>query len=159
VELTTEEVKALKSSWLSKYPEVGEYQRKISDSIPPGDTRTFALTRTGFLRGKCRYTQACNFQFQGLAASGAKEALYRVVTSGKPIYPIAFLHDEILAEVPIESANEQANLLTKIMVDTMQKLCVDVPITASPALMHRWYKNAETVRDSSGKLQPWEPKT
>jgi DNA polymerase-1 len=159
VELTTDEVKALKSSWLSKYPEVGEYQRKISDSIPPGDTRTFSLTRTGFLRGNCRYTQACNFQFQGLAASGAKAALYRVVTSGKPIYPIAFLHDEILAEVPIESANEQANLLTKIMVDTMQKLCVDVPITASPALMHRWYKNAETVRDSSGKLQPWEPKT
>jgi hypothetical protein len=39
----------------------------------------------------------------------------------------------------------------------MSMYITDVPIIAEPVLMRRWYKNAETVRDESGRLICWEP--
>ena len=68
-----------------------------------------------------------------------------------------FIHDEILAEVPIEKATEASTALSNIMVDTMTELCTPhINIKAEPALMKRWYKGAEAVW-KDGKLLPWEP--
>lgn len=42
------------------------------------------------------------------------------------------------------------------MVEEMAKVCPDVRISAEPALMRRWYKEAKAVYVDK-KLVPWEP--
>ena len=72
---------------------------------------------------------------------------------------VGFIHDEIIAEVPSHKAAEAADELARIMREQMQRYTPDVPIKTSVALMDRWYKNAEEVRDRRGTLQVWRPPT
>ena len=46
----------------------------------------------------------------------------------------------------------------QIMVEQMRTCVPDVKVKAEPALMRRWYKQAEAVYNE-GKLVPWEPKS
>jgi DNA polymerase I-like protein with 3'-5' exonuclease and polymerase domains len=69
-----------------------------------------------------------------------------------------FIHDEIIAEVPEDRTHEAGAELARIMCDAMQVVVPDVKITASPAAMRRWYKDATTVYDLNGRLVPWEPR-
>jgi hypothetical protein len=39
----------------------------------------------------------------------------------------------------------------------MREFVPDVHVAAEPALMRRWFKEAETVKDPSGRLVTWEP--
>jgi len=111
------------------------------------------------------FTQACNTFFQGLAADGAKAALFEVSQRcySKPasyLYgsrPIMFIHDEIVLETPANKAAAAADELAKTMSEVMREFTPDIPIKTEVALMDRWYKDAEEVRDSSGKLLKWEP--
>jgi hypothetical protein len=57
-------------------------------------------TLTGRVRGGVGYTQARNTPFQGLAADGAKLALWRLVREGYRV--VGFVHDEVLVELPDE---------------------------------------------------------
>ena len=116
-------------------------------------------------RGKVRFTSACNSYFQGLAADGAKAAVYGVVRQcytpeyKSPLFgsrPVMFIHDEIIAEVPERNAAEAAEELSRVMRETMQTYTPDVRIGTSVALMRRWYKDAEEVRDNENRLAIWE---
>ena len=108
---------------------------------------------------------ACNSQFQGLAATCSKAALYQVVKEsyvGKSVLngncrPVVFLHDEILSEVREEVASECAEEIARIMVSAMRKYTPDVAVKAEPALCRRWMKEMSPVRSKSGKLLPWWP--
>lgn len=107
-----------------------------------------------------------NSYFQGSVADGAKFACFLVAWEcyakpESPLYgcrPVLFLHDEILIEAPEERAHEAAVRLGQVMVEALQCFLPDVPVTASPALMRRWYKGAEAAYDANGRLVPWEPK-
>ena len=59
---------------------------------------------------------------------------------------------------PEATASERAKLQAEIMCVEMQQVVPDVKITASPALMRRWYKGADAVYDTKNNLVPWEPK-
>lgn len=157
---TREQALAARSAWRNRWPEVVELQRLVGAAIDPvTEVCNVLQCHTGRMRGRVRYTEACNTFFQGLAADGAKRALFRVWDEGDGhVYPVAFLHDEILAEVPEARAAECADLLARLMVEAMAECIPDVPVTASPALMARWYKGAEAVYDASGTLIPWEPR-
>jgi DNA polymerase I-like protein with 3'-5' exonuclease and polymerase domains len=126
-----------------------------------GDIEQFV---SGRIRGRTRYTAACNTFFQGLAADGAKTALYDLQKScylrSGALYgsrAVAFIHDEVIMEHPEESASERAQIQAEMMVKSMQAVCPDVKISASPALMRCWYKGADAVYDGRGQLIPWEP--
>jgi len=69
-----------------------------------------------------------------------------------------FIHDEIIIETPLEIAHEAGYELARIMVDTMKKYVPDVKVSASPALMTCWSKDAIAIIDDSGRLIPWSPK-
>jgi DNA polymerase I len=157
VRMTESESRSIQRAWRERWPDVAEWQRRCGAAIDQYGSLGVKLDRTGFERGGCKYTEACNTQFQGLAAAGAKAALWNVVRGANSIYPVAFVHDEIIAEVPIETAHENAESLARIMIESMRVYTPDVTITAEPALMERWYKGAETVRDAQGRLQPWYP--
>jgi DNA polymerase-1 len=160
--LTAAQAQKLRADWLEAYPEMRLYFDYVSKLVGEGDAviKSFG---SGMVRGGAGYTDTCNHFFSNLIAQGAKEACFRVarecyVDQGTALYgcyPIAFLHDEILMEVPVDRGHEAGYRLAEIMCAAVQEYIPDIPITASPALMSRWIKNAEPKFDERGRLIPW----
>lgn len=116
--------------------------------------------RSGRVRGGCFFTDAANSYFQGMAADGAKEALFRVALEcyadpSSPLFgcrPVAFIHDEIIMEAPIERAQGAARRLSEVMVLAMDKFIPDIPIVCEADIMDRWAKGAESKTLEDGTL-------
>lgn len=180
VKINEEEAKSLKDNWFAKYPEWRDYFRWVRnqleidlEEINSDNEHTvkmslrgaFEQLRVGRVRGRCRFTEACNTFFQGLGSDVAKRAFWGVTKRcytrvlGSQLYgarPVGFIHDEILAELFEELAHEQAFEMAKVMVDEGNTLLPDVPVKCVPALSKRWCKEAEAVFDKSGRLQPYD---
>ena len=76
----------------------------------------------GRYRGNTFYCAEKNTPFQGLAADGAKLALYELDKNGFKIN--GFVHDEIITEN--SEAEEYLNIQEQIMIDSMRKVVPDV---------------------------------
>jgi DNA polymerase I-like protein with 3'-5' exonuclease and polymerase domains len=109
-------------------------------------------TRMGLIRGDCSYTQARNTPFQSIAAAGAKIALYRLSRSGERI--VAFIHDEILIELPIDcDLDQRCATIINTMVTAMRAAIPDVKIDVEiKGVMDRWYSKPGNVRNDGGKI-------
>jgi len=161
--LETSFAKTLKENWFKQWPEMRRYFDYVNRLVGPLGGNMIQL-RSCRARGGVNFKEAANGFFQGLAADGAKEALWRTTKEcyldrSSPLYgsrPVIFVHDEIIAEVPEATATEAADRLVDVMCRAMAAWIPDVPITCSPALMRRWLKGAKEVRDANGKLQVWE---
>jgi DNA polymerase I-like protein with 3'-5' exonuclease and polymerase domains len=193
ITLTSFQAQELKDAWFRKWPEMRDYFRwitRLTEQTDPttGNTRPIAQIRSGRLRGGATYCAACNGFFQGLAADGAKEALWLVArecylerpwakvpdpVSGKthnertPLFgcrPSLFIHDEIGLEIPYPAGGEAAasasvERLSAVMVAAMKRWVPDVPIKAEPVMVRRWFKGAEVVRREDGVILPSKPVT
>ena len=172
--------KELKKIWFVAYPEMQDYfdaiteylqdDRNVGEEREDGrkDTLYRYTSPLGMLRSGCRYTEICNgLGLQTPSAEGAKFAVWMVTracfdpSQNEPLlygrsFPTAFIHDEILAEVPIETAHESSNRIGEIMCEAFQVVTPDVKMKANPVLMRRWDKAAEPVFGDNGKLIPWE---
>lgn len=148
--------------WKAKFPEMVLFFKYISKLVGI-DTATITQPWSLRVRGNVGYCDGCNTLFQGLAADAAKEALTQVsrlcYTGDTALFGsriLVFIHDELLLEVPEEVLTEASDLAAKTMCTAAMKVITDIPITASPAAMDIWYKNAKEVR-IDGKLIPWKP--
>lgn len=74
------------------------------------------------------------------------------------VRPVLFIHDEEIAEGPADTAHLWAPAMAAIMREGLRTFIRDVRVEAEPALMARWYKEAEARYDQDGRLVPWEPK-
>jgi hypothetical protein len=111
-------------------------------------------TLTGRIRGGVTFTAARNTPFQGLAADGAKLAMWELTKAGYRV--VAFVHDEFVIEVPFDADHTTiANDVERICCSAMQQLVGDVPVECEYSLSDRWYKNATAVWSKDGKLLPW----
>lgn len=148
--------------WREEWPEVPLYHDWIQDRIDSGQPLVSA--GNGMLRLAEDRNSGANHYFQNLAAQGAKHALWLL---SKECYtdrasslwgsrPVVFVHDEIIAELPIFRAAVAGERMAQLMVAAMKQFVPDVKISAEPALMPRWYKGADTVR-VNGRLQLWLP--
>ena len=154
----------LRHAWLATFPEIPDYFAHINRIVGESSGGTLTQYISGRRRGGPTYCQACNSFFQGLVADGALAATWRVssecyVDKRSALYGsriVAFVHDEILIEAPEGQASEAADRLAVVMVEQMKRYIPDVAVVAGPALMRRWEKGAETVRDASGRLVVWE---
>ena len=115
-------------------------------------------TLTGRIRAGSSYTEARNTPFQGLAADGAKHALWRLLRSG--YRTVAFIHDEVVVEIPTDGDHTaHVRKIDAILRDSMSDvLQSDLPIEVEIALTDRWYKDAEAIWDD-GQIKPWSPTT
>ncbi len=117
--------------------------------------RTAAVIPTGRVRAACSYTESRNGPFQGLAADGAKLALYALMRAGHRV--VAFVHDEVLVDVPeSDDYRAAANDIANIMIEAMREVCPDVKIQTEYAVMRRWRKDAKAEYDEEGRLIPYE---
>jgi hypothetical protein len=159
---TEQEAYDIKEKWLEAYPEMPLYF-EIADYLSSSNTQAI-MPRSGRRRGGLRYTAAANNYFQGIAADLAKRALYAVTQAcycepNSPLYQsrvVAFIHDEILLEVPIDSSHDAAMEAVRLMVREAQDVCPNVPFAAEPALCEVWDKNMEPTYDEKGRLIPWK---
>lgn len=164
LDLTEAQCLRLKKEWLASFPEMRKYFEHIAQRIPHGCYGQITQLYTGRIRGGVTFTAGCNSLFQGLAADGAKAALFQVqnaclLNPDSPLYgsyPVNFVHDEIIIESPEDRASEAAKELSKIMAVEFNKYVPDVPVHASPVLMRCWSKNAIPLYDDSNNLIPWE---
>tara|TARA_R110000824_G_scaffold393652_1_gene592933 strand:- start:8561 stop:10348 length:1788 start_codon:yes stop_codon:yes gene_type:complete len=158
--------KTLKNNWFKAWPEMEKYFNFVGNQIQgsgyTGKIKQFISNR---VRGNVSFTQACNSYFQGLAADGAKYALFNVsrlcYSDPKSVLygsrPVMFIHDEIIIESPEDRAPEAAEELAQVMRKSMQAYTPDIPIKTDVALMNRWYKDAEETRTPRGELKLWQP--
>jgi hypothetical protein len=166
IDITIEECADLRESWFQFFPEMNQHMQPLSDIVTEYDRKRFdndyvrlyqAKNSQGVKRRKCTYNSACNFPFQSLAALGAKRALWAVWRSKYGKYMVNFIHDEILFELPMETAAEDVLAIQEIMEDAMKEVIPDVRIEAEGCLMERWDKEAEPVYDLFGNLTIWQP--
>lgn len=164
LKLDQHEALALKRDWLAAWPEMRLYFNWINTRVGMGGARLEHPT-TGYIRGELQYTEACNHQFQHLAALGAKRALFAVaaecyVDRKSALFgtrPVVFIHDEIVAEMPAAKADAASRRMAQVMCEAMSTVIPDIAISASPALMPRWFKEATDVYCAAGHLVPWTP--
>ena len=114
-----------------------------------------AVTISGRLRGHVNFTQAANSPFQGLAADGNKLALFRLLRAGFQV--CGFVHDEMLVLIPDGTDYDAAvSQIQQILVDAMQELCPDIPVSTEYLLADRWYKDIDgQSTDSHGQVVPY----
>ncbi len=147
------------------------YVRWVSDSCvdPFNEDRYAYTTPFGMYRAGADYCSCANgAALQAFSAEGAKLAVFNVIracydpTACSILYakarPMAFIHDEILGEVPEAEAHELCNAMSEIMVDSFRVVTPDVAVKAQPVLMERWNKSAEPVFGQDGRLKVWKPK-
>ena len=86
------------------------------------------MTLTGRIRGRVSFTAARNTPFQGLAADGAKLAMYDLLRAGYTV--AAFIHDEFLIQLPDEGTDwtTEPQRIADIICSAMQRVCGTVPI-------------------------------
>lgn len=164
VEISESQSIALRKKWLSEWPEATDYFSYINALV---DRRAPVVhCVSGRVRGGVIFTSACNSFFQGLAADAAKAAGFALAKEmytdrHSPLYGsriVNFVHDEFITEVPRDRMHEAAMRQAEIQCSVAQRWIPDVPVTASPALMNRWYKKADAVFEE-GRLVPWKPKS
>jgi DNA polymerase-1 len=170
--LTEPEGKVLRDVWRLTWPEMDRYFGYVNDVIGMGSVGRFRTLVSGRYRGGCGYCDGANNGFQSLTADGAGASLYelvrrmymRVVDDLDPcaiLYStrlVNFVHDEAVVEAPAETAPEVGDIVSRVMVESMMQATPDIQATTSPAIMARWYKGADTVRDANGRLVIWAPK-
>jgi len=167
--LSLSEAEKLKATWFKTYPEMRKYFEFIA-GLEDQQHGGFVVEQLGTdrVRAQATFTSACNAWFQGLVADGAKKAICAVSEwcylddSEAAFAPVAFIHDEIIFEIP-EGWNSRdhsamAEILSRIMIDAMSSFMPGLPIKTECSLMRRWYKNAEPVYDAwNGNLTIWSP--
>lgn len=162
----------LYNTWKKSWPEMDRYFTIIKGMLGPHGEGTIVQSRSLRIRGHVTFCAAANTRFQGRAADGAKEALWRLAvecylgdrTDGKagvsPLYgcrPVLFMHDEVGMEIPPwANASAAATRLGEVMVEAMSVWVAGIPVKAGPVLMRRWYKGADPVR-VNGELVPCKP--
>jgi DNA polymerase III epsilon subunit-like protein len=166
VYVTLEQAYRLRDVWRATWPEFPEayfpLHEKLTQECGTTNVEAFISRR---MRGKCKYTAACNDRFSSLAADAAKHAMWRItrdaydpsrrsVLLGSRM--VAYVHDQILQECKESVGHECALEIQRIMIEAGKTYTPDVPLTTTPVLSRCWSKKAKAVRDNAGRLIPWE---
>jgi hypothetical protein len=100
------------------------------------------FTLTGRLRAEASFPARHNTIFQGLAADGAKLALWKVWRAGYAI--VNFIHDELLVEVPDgPDAGRDAREIGRLMTEGMREVIPSVRVDVDYVLAASWGRTAD----------------
>jgi DNA polymerase I-like protein with 3'-5' exonuclease and polymerase domains len=130
---------------------IGKHRQSVANRTPSKELATAVsnlagqsgvLTLTGRLRSHTAYCARHNTIFQGLAADGAKLAVWKLWRNGFRI--VNFIHDEFLIEVPKQDDpalyRESEETIKRLMVEGMQEVVPDVKIKVESSISDCWKK-------------------
>lgn len=153
--------------WKKAFPEMRSYFAMISHESDLSASGRFSVKQlgSGRVRGGATYTAAANTYFQGLAADGAKAAMWALFKAcytdpSSPLFGCRvwnFIHDEFLLLGPEGTSHLWAPEASRIMVEQMRVYTPSVRQAAPPALMRAWHKDAEPIYNADGELLVWVP--
>jgi len=129
LELSQDKAKEMKDVWFNAFPEMDDYMRNEMGHV---------FTLTGRKRGNTTFCAEKNTPFQGLAADGAKLAMYNLDKKGFKV--VGFVHDEIICEVPKELAVRKMSEQERIMVESMKTVVPDVKVGVESAISEFYTK-------------------
>jgi hypothetical protein len=163
--MSIDEMRKLDNAWKRAWPEIpNKYLKENQNAIAQSTTDSVtAYTITGRAKADCIYTEGSNYPFQGLAADGAKAALWRLWSEeilgwywsrhagigygcqfrDSPLREsriVNFVHDEIVGEHP-EGDLGKAALARQdaIMVSEMTRICQNkIKISVESQLSDAW---------------------
>ena len=105
-------------------------------------------SNTGFIAQAER--QAVNAQIQGSAASLTKAAMIEIFKDKKlrdlGAYLINTVHDEILIEAPEAVAEEAAERLCEVMINSAKPFVPNIPMAVDPEIESCWYLSQYKVQ-------------
>lgn len=158
---TFERAKELKAIWLNRWPEFTAYFRDRAALERAG--ADVLVPYSGFRRGGCSFTEACNTPFQGLGALVATLAGFRIqreceIGSMQGSAIAIFAHDEFVTNMPEGLAQEHVQTQARIMRETGREVLQYVPLDTAPILAERWSKEAEST-GAPGALTIWKEGT
>jgi hypothetical protein len=161
LDLTLDQCYFYKDEWLKAFPETAGFFQYISWLT--NNNRPYKQFVTNRLRGDVGFTDGCNTGFQGLGGDISKYAMFLVSMASyaepkSPLFrsrPLVLVHDEILAEHPVEVAHEANAEVVRLMVKAFEEFCPDIPGRAEPTLMTHWIKGAKP-RFEGGRLVAWD---
>lgn len=111
----------------------------IADGAPKDRS---ARAITGMFRNACTENSALNFQFQSLAAYGAKEAGWELVKLGLATRLCNFVHDEYLYNLRPHELSTYIPHIEAAMIRGMQRAVPDVKVGVETCVMLHWDKGA-----------------
>ncbi len=144
---------------LNRNPELAERlgRRAPGGALAAAVCDAGVATLTGRVRGRVSYTQARNTPYQGLAADGTALALFGLVRAGFRV--VAFVHDEVLVELPDEGgyvSESTVRQVIDIMCRAMERVLGGVPAACEYTLGRSWAASTEPVA-RAGRVYPTEP--
>jgi hypothetical protein len=170
IRLTLEQSQKLLAIYHSTWVEIPTYFKWVKGHKDPYSIKIVKDPKTGLPRETCLYNlvqpwslrlragigycNACNSPFQGLGADVAKMALWLVwkasvglseLGEADPLFgcfPVNFVHDSIMTEVPEARAHEAAYRQKELMELAGRMVLVDVPVKADMVVTRRWSKKA-----------------
>jgi hypothetical protein len=144
--LTLDESKMIKDTWMYTWKPHAYF--KIVSNITEDPNAVIAQFVSQRLRGGLTYTKCANTFFQGLAADGAKNAMWLITKAcfydrKSPLYgfkPRAFVHDEFLISGPKSQSEAALEELKRLMIAGMQPYTPDIKIKVDGKIADRWTK-------------------
>lgn len=154
-----DELVGLKRKMFDMYPELETFLKKTHFQYETGKTAwqkndwgewekepMHLYEVDGFVRDNCTYTALCNgLLMQSPSACGAKRMVSNLVEhyyESSDVIILAFIHDEIVAEVKdTESAEQHVADMSEIMIDSMHTVLPNVRISVEASYMDYWMKS------------------
>lgn len=171
VKITMEEAEELRNEWISTFTEMKRHMNptrwapakdadkqfgfstandeELEEDETEEDTRDRYMCQLpcGQLRVNCSYNAACNTQFQGTAAIGAKLAGWNLVINGYGNRLCDFIHDEYLYCLYPEELKVHVPRIEQLMLAGMREVIPDVKLGVETTVMLHWDKKAAAFND------------
>lgn len=146
--------KLYKRRYADAYPEVVRLQNKIGWKLEDdGYVQDKLISGRRYRLKVSESYKATNYLVQGTAASLLKYAVINLHNDGVPM--VALVHDEIVAHVPIDEAQDVAKLIEQRMTE-FPGLQGVVPIRAEADIVTRW-SDAKILKDADGVPYYFDP--
>ncbi|CBZ52781.1 hypothetical protein NCLIV_025690 [Neospora caninum Liverpool] len=137
VQMTPQEARAFHAKYFSSYAGITRWHQR-QKAEQPRETRTRAGRRALF--DYFAFTKSLNYPIQGTSADITKESLVRLQDKLAPLGGrlVMCVHDEIIAEVPEDKAEEGLRILIETMEAAGNKFLRFVPCVAEGAIADSW---------------------
>jgi hypothetical protein len=143
VDLDESEAQRAREAFLSTFPGIAAWHRRVGKLGRAGQTvtvRTSMGRRKRFAPERFSFNSALNIPVQGTAAEGFKLALIALHERLPSVGGRAVLcvHDEYIAEVPTEHAEQARELVVQTMKEAMASIVTSVPIEVEAHVEDCW---------------------
>ncbi|MBV1857671.1 MAG: hypothetical protein KUG77_04605 [Nannocystaceae bacterium] len=143
VELTDREAADARTAFMRTFPGIAIWHKHVGGlSRRPGPVtvRTALGRRKRFPAGKVSFNSALNIPVQGTAAEGFKRAMIALQPALEALggRGVMVVHDEYIAEVPLEVAQQARDTVETLMTSAMASVVTSVPIAVEAEIRESW---------------------